>query len=135
MITPAERAEPRYCAGGSLMASLKHLLCCSLILATEAVLCSGTFARDQTPDVMPKPTGSISGRVMLGGSPAEGIPVVAVSGQTVNRRDAAPKSVMDSEGRFLLSELVPGQFQIWALTSGLIVEPGPLLSYWAPYFS
>ena len=116
------------------MASLKHLLCCSLILATEAILCSGAFARDQTPDVMPKPTGSISGRVTLGGSPAEGIPVVAVSGQTVNRRDAAARSVTDSEGRYRLSELLPGQYQIWAVTPGLIAEPGPLPRYGSPYF-
>jgi hypothetical protein len=114
------------------MASLKRLLCCSLILVTEAILCSGTFARDQTPDV--KPTGSISGRVTLGGSPAEGIPVVAVSGQTVNRRDAAARTVTDSEGRYRLPELPPGQYQIWAVTPGLIAEPGPLPRYGFPYF-
>src|SRR6185503_1654392 len=134
MITPSERAEPRYCAGGSLMAGLKHLLYYSLILATEAILCSGTFARDQTPDVKPKSTGSISGRVMLGGTPTEGIVVVAVSGQTVNRRDAAARSVTDSEGSYLLSELAPGQYQIWAVAPGLIAEPGPLPRYGFPYF-
>jgi len=116
------------------MASLKHLLCCSLILATEAILCSGSIARDQTPDVKPKPTGSISGRVTLGGSPAEGIPVVAVSGQSVNRRDAAARTVTDSDGRYRLPELVAGQYQIWAITPGLIAEPGPLPRYGFPYF-
>lgn len=116
------------------MASLKHLLCCSLILATEAILCSGSIARGQTPEVQPKPSGSISGRVTLGGSSAEGIPVVAVSGQTVNRRDAAARSVTDSEGRYRLSELLPGQYQIWAVTPGLIAEPGPLPRYGSPYF-
>ncbi|HEV8371498.1 MAG TPA: carboxypeptidase regulatory-like domain-containing protein [Pyrinomonadaceae bacterium] len=116
------------------MASLKRLMCCSLILATEALLCSGSIARDQTPDVKPKPTGSISGRVTLGGSPAEGIPVVAVSGQTVNRRDAAARTVTDSEGRYRLPELLPGQYQIWAVTPGLIAEPGPLPRYGFPYF-
>lgn len=116
------------------MASLKRLLCCSLILVTEAILCSGSIARGQTPDVKPKPTGSISGRVTLGGSAAEGISVVAVSGQTVNRRDAAARSVTDSEGRYRLSELLPGQYQIWAVTPGLIAEPGPLPRYGSPYF-
>ena len=116
------------------MASLKRLLCCSLILATEAILCSGSIARNQTPDVKPKPIGSISGRVTLGGSAAEGIPVVAVSGQTVNRRDAAARSVTDSEGHYRLSELPPGQYQIWAVTPGLIAEPGPLPRYGFPYF-
>src|SRR6267142_3893186 len=134
MITPAERAEPRYCAGGSLMASLKHLLCCSLILATEAILCSGSIVRGQTPAVKPNPTGSISGRVTLSGSAVEGVPVVAVSGQTVNRRDAAARSVTDSEGRYRLSELLPGQYQIWAGTPGLIAEPGPLPRSGSSYF-
>ena len=116
------------------MASLKHLLCCSLILATEAILCLGSIAQDQTTNVKPKPIGSISGRVTLGGSPAEGIAVVAVSGQTVNRRDAAARSVTDSEGRYRLSELVPGQYQIWAIAPGLIAEPGTLSRYGFPYF-
>jgi hypothetical protein len=116
------------------MASLKRLLCCSLILATEAILCSGSIALDQTPDVKPKAIGSISGRVTLGGSPAEGIPVVAVSGQTINRRDAAARTVTDSEGRYRLPELLPGQYQIWAVTPGLIAEPGPLPRYGFPYF-
>ena len=57
-------------------------LCCSQILATEAILCSAISARDQTSELKAKGTGSISGRVTLGGTPAEGIPVVAVSGQT-----------------------------------------------------
>jgi len=116
------------------MASLKRLMCCLLILATEALLCSGSIARDQTADLKPKPTGSISGRVTLGGSAAEGIPVVAVSGQTVNRRDAAARSVTDSEGRYRLSELLPGQYQIWAIAPGLIAEPGALPRYGSPYF-
>jgi hypothetical protein len=116
------------------MSSLKRLLCCSLILATEAILYSGSIARGQTPDVKPKPTGSISGRVTLGGSAAEGIPVVAVSGQTVNRRDAAARTVTDGEGRYRLSELPPGQYQIWAVTPGLIAEPGPFPRYGFPFY-
>jgi hypothetical protein len=71
MITPADGLNLGYRAGGSLMASLKHLLCCSLILATEAF-----FARDRSlaiklPMLSLGQLGSISGRVTLGGSPAE----------------------------------------------------------------
>ena len=80
------------CAGEISMASLKYLICCSLILATEAILCSASIVCGQTSAVKPNPTGSISGRVTLNGSAIEGIPVVAVSGQTVNRRDAAARS-------------------------------------------
>ena len=55
--------------------------------------------------------------------------MVAVSGQTINRRDAAARSVTDSEGHYRLSELPPGQYQIWAVTPGLIAEPGPVPRY------
>jgi hypothetical protein len=113
---------------------LKRLLCCSLILTTGAVRYSESIARGQTSEVKARPTGSISGRVTLGGSAAAGIPVVSVSGQTVNRRDAAARSVTDSEGRYRLPELAPGQYQIWAVTPGLIAEPGPFPRYGFPFY-
>jgi len=59
---------------------------------------------------------------------------VAVAGKTINRRDAAARSVTDGEGRYRFSELPPGQYQIWAVTPGLIAEPGPLPRYGSPYF-
>jgi hypothetical protein len=117
------------------MPCLKRLLCCSLILATAAFLFSASIARGQTAEVKPKPTGSINGRVTLGGSAAEGIPVVAVSGQSVNRRDAAARSITNTEGRYRLSDLPPGQYQIWAVTPGLIAEPGPYPRYGLPNFA
>jgi protocatechuate 3,4-dioxygenase beta subunit len=113
------------------MASLKYLTCCCLILAV-AILCSRSIVCGQTSDVKPTPTGSISGRVTLNGSAIEGIPVLAVSGQTINRRDAAARALTDSEGRYRLSELLPGQYQIWAVTPGLIAEPGSDLRYGFP---
>jgi hypothetical protein len=113
---------------------LKRLLCCPLILATTILAHSSWTAHGQTPDAKPKPTGSISGHVTLDGSAAEGIPVVAVSGQTVNRRDAAARSVTDSEGSYRLSGLPPGQYQIWAVTPGLIAEPGPFPRYGPTYY-
>lgn len=116
------------------MPGLTHLLWCSLILATTILSPFSSTAQGQLPDAKPRPTGLISGRVTLGGSAAEGIPVVAVSGQTVNRRDAAARSVTDSEGHYRLSELPPGQYQIWALTPGLIAEPGPYPRYGFPFY-
>jgi Carboxypeptidase regulatory-like domain len=116
------------------VASLKRLLYSFLILATATLLQSSSQTCGQTSDPKSKSTGSISGRVTLGGSAAEGIPVVAVSGQTVNRRDAAARFVTDSEGRYRLSGLAPGQYQIWAVAPGLIVEPGPSSRYGFPYY-
>ena len=115
------------------MPSLKRLLCCALILATEAILYSGSLARGQTPDVKPKPTGSISGHVMLDGKAASGMPVAAVAGASVNRRDAAAQAVTDNEGFFLLSGLAAGQYQVWTLTPGMIAEPTSSPNYF-PYY-
>ena len=115
------------------MPSLKRLLCCSLILATEAILYSGSLARGQTPDVKPKPTGSISGHVMIDGKAVSGIPVAAVAGITVNRRDASAQAVTDNEGFFLLSGLAAGQYQVWTLTPGMIAEPTSSPNYF-PYY-
>jgi hypothetical protein len=79
------------------------------------------------------PVGSISGRVMIEGKAAAGIPVAAVAGQSVNRRDAAARTVTDNEGRYLLNGLAPGQYQVWALTPGFIVEPSAYPNYF-PYY-
>jgi len=113
---------------------LTRLLCCSLILATTILTPFSSNVEGQLPDQKPGPTGSISGRVTLGGNAAEGIPVVAVSGQTVNRREAATRSFTDSEGHYRLAALPPGQYQIWAVTPGLVAEPGPFPRYGFPFY-
>ena len=88
-----------------------------------------SVATGQSADPKPKPNGSISGRVTLAGKAAAGIPVVAVSGDSVNRRDAAGRTVTDIEGRYQISGLAAGQYQVWTLTPGIIAEGGGF-----PYF-
>jgi protocatechuate 3,4-dioxygenase beta subunit len=82
------------------------------------------FANAQSANPKPKPTGSISGRVTIDGNPAAGIPVAAVLGESVNRRDATAKAITDVQGYYLISGLGPGQYQIWTLTPTMIAEPG-----------
>lgn len=94
-----------------------------------------TIANAQTSEVKAKPTGSISGHVTIGGKPADGIPVVAVAGETVNRRDAAGRTVTDSEGNYRLSGLGPGEYQVWSLSRALVAEPGAFPRYGFPYGS
>ena len=115
------------------MNSLTRLLCHGLI-ATIAILFQSLAAGAQSSDAKIKPIGSISGRVTIGGKAAEGIPVAAVAGESVNRRDAAARSVTDSEGHYQLSGLAPGQYQIWTLSPGLVAEPGPFPRYGFPYY-
>jgi len=88
------------------------------------LLCALTaVASAQTPDAKLKPTGSISGRVTLDGKPAVGIMVVAISGETVNRRDAAARARTDTDGRYRLAGLAAGQYQVWTLAPALIAPP------------
>jgi hypothetical protein len=88
-----------------------------------------TVANAQSAAPNPKPTGSISGRVTIDGNAAAGIPVAAVSGETVNRRNAAAKAVSDVQGYYLISGLGPGQYQIWTLTPSMIAEPDTSPTY------
>src|SRR5437763_14205663 len=115
------------------MTSLTRLRCHALI-ATTAILFQSFAANAQSSDAKTKAIGSISGRVTISGKAADGIPVAAVAGETVNRRDAAARSVTDSEGHYHLSGLAPGQYQIWTLSPGLIVEPGPFPRYGFPSY-
>jgi len=115
------------------MNSLTRLLCHALI-ATTAILFQSSAANARSSDAKIKAIGSISGRVTIGGKAAEGIPVAAVAGETINRRDAAARSVTDGEGHYHLSGLAPGQYQVWTLSPGMIAEPGPFPRYGFPYY-
>jgi len=90
--------------------------------ATLLILWS-TIASPQTTGAQPQPQGSISGQIIIDGKPAAGIPVAAIEGQTVNRRDARARAVSDVEGRYRLSGLPAGQYQLWTLTPALVAEP------------
>lgn len=90
-----------------------------------------TIANAQSANPKPKPNGSIAGRVTVDGKAAAGIPIAAVAGETVNRRDAAAKAVSDVEGYYLISGLGPGQYQIWTLTPSMIAEPGEAPLYFS----
>jgi hypothetical protein len=63
------------------------------------------IANAQPANAKPKPNGSISGRVTIDGKAAAGVPVAAVLGESVNRRDAAGRAVSDVQGYYLISGL------------------------------
>ncbi len=116
------------------MTSLTRLLCHALI-ATTAIVFTSFAASAQAPDAKTKATGSISGRVTIGGKAAEGIPVAAFGGENFDRRVAAAKAVTDSDGRYHLSGLAPGQYQIAPLTPNLTsAQQESFPNYGFPYF-
>src|SRR6184192_1129040 len=116
------------------MKSLTRLLCHALIAATAIVFASFTVSA-QAPDAKTKATGSISGRVTIGGKAAEGIPVAAFGGENFDRRVAAAKTVTDGDGRYHLSGLAPGQYQIAPLAPNLTAaQQDSFPGYGFPYF-
>jgi uncharacterized protein (DUF2141 family) len=100
------------------MASPKRLpLLLSIALAVP-VLCQ--ISKAQSPDAKVKPTGSISGRIMISGKPAAGIAVAVFSSEAgSNRRISAAQTTTDSEGHYRLPGLAAGQYQVTALAPNL----------------
>ena len=93
------------------------------------LLAANAPANAQGADSKPKPTGSISGRVLVDGNAAPGVPVAVVAGETVNRREAAGKAVTDVEGHYRVPGLAAGPYQVWTLTPGMLAEPTQFPSY------
>ncbi|PYS27684.1 MAG: hypothetical protein DMF75_19930 [Acidobacteria bacterium] len=54
---------------------------CRALIATTAIVFTSFAANAQAPDAKTKATGSISGRVTIGGKAAEGISVAAFGGE------------------------------------------------------
>jgi hypothetical protein len=112
----------------SIVASQRISLSRISMIGVLLLACT-TIASAQSPN--PKPNGSISGRVTIDGKAAAGIPVAAVAGETVNRRDASGKAVSDVEGYYLISGLAASQYQVWTLTPAMIAEPGTGPAYFS----
>jgi hypothetical protein len=83
-------------------------------------LCFGTNAFSQSRET--KPTGSISGQVMLGDQPASGVTVGLTKGrQPTPVNTPLTQAVTDSEGRFHLTNIAAGVYNIAPLAPGFIV--------------
>src|SRR3989442_255884 len=78
-----------------------------------------SFANAQVPDVKTKGTGSISGRVTVGGKPAPGILVTV----TTSNLRAVAQATTDAEGNFRVNGLSAGQFQIMPFTPTYVLPP------------
>jgi protocatechuate 3,4-dioxygenase beta subunit len=91
----------------------------ALVLTAAILFLISGQAQGQTSDAKPKGTGSISGRVTVGGKAAFGITVAAFGGDSYPRRSGA-KTVTDSEGRYRLFGLGPGTYQVQALAPTLV---------------
>src|SRR5438552_1283272 len=87
-------------------------------IVTVTLLCQ-SFANGQVPDVKPKDTGSISGRVTMGSKPAPGILVTV----TTSNQRAVAQATTDADGNFHVNGLSAGQFQIMPFTPTYVLPP------------
>jgi hypothetical protein len=101
------------------MTSPKRLGGFLLILTAVILFQSAESARGQSPDPKSKETGSISGRVTVGGKNASNIVIAAFGGDRTSRRPAS-QATTDSEGRYHLYGLAAAQYQVSPLTPNLV---------------
>ena len=101
------------------MTSPKRLFCFFLVLTAVILFQSPKSVRGQSPDPKSKGTGSISGRVTIGGKNAANIVMGAFANDRGNRRPAA-QATTDSEGRYHLYGLPPAQYQVAPMTANLV---------------
>lgn len=115
------------------MAGKRLSLRFALALMTVGLL-QGAAANAQRANPETKPSGSIAGRVTMRGKPVAGVSVVAIAGETYNRREAAGRAITDGEGFYRITQLPPGQYQVWALSPTSLPEP-PTVGDYSPYGS
>jgi len=84
--------------------------CCSALILTVVFSLSSRFIKGQGGAKAPLDNGSISGRVNIGDKPASGT-VVAAYGDNANRR-AAAQATADNDGRYVLSALAAGLYNV-----------------------
>ena len=100
------------------MSSLKSLAQTVVIIAAAMQLASPTAFSQ--PDQKPKGTASISGQVSVDGKPSAGIAIAAfTSDSAVRTRAPVAQSISDAEGRYRLTSLGAGQYQIATMAPNL----------------
>jgi Carboxypeptidase regulatory-like domain len=87
------------------------------VLSFVILLCVWTTGSAQ--DAKPRPTGSISGHIIINSKGAAGIEVGAIGGDNPNRRVPPAQTKTDSEGFYRLEGLAAGNYQVITFTPQL----------------
>src|ERR1044072_8016691 len=91
----------------------------TLIIVAAVIVCYPAYVAAQGGDQKTLPSGTISGRVTIGGKAATNVSVAAYSIENMNARRQPAKTVTDTEGRYRLMGLPPAQYQVLALSPEL----------------
>ncbi|HJZ81558.1 MAG TPA: carboxypeptidase regulatory-like domain-containing protein [Pyrinomonadaceae bacterium] len=105
------------------MARIKYWLSFRRLLFTSLLVISATSLSAQTPDVKPKPSGSISGRVTIGEKPAPGI-LIMVNG--MNSAMPAAQATSDADGNYRLAGLPAGQISVTPVAPVYVLPVNPM---------
>src|SRR2546423_1294114 len=96
----------------------RHAYSLAGVLITGVILFLCPLAKAQDP--RPRPTGSISGHVLINNKSAAGVEVAAMGGEVINRRIPAAQTKTDSEGYYHLEGLAAGNYQVTTLMPHLV---------------
>lgn len=103
------------------MTSQRRLLT-HLALTAAVLFPTDAISLAQTPDVKPRATASVAGRVMIGDKPAPGI-IVAVNG--INQQALLAQATSDTDGKYRINGLAPGQVTISTFTPTFVLPQSP----------
>src|SRR2546423_802960 len=96
----------------------RHVYSVARVLMTGVILSFCPITKAQDP--RPRPTGSISGHILINNKSAAGVEVGAMGGEGINRRVPAAQTKTDSEGYYHLEGLVGGNYQVTTFLPHLI---------------
>ena len=108
------------------MACIKRLFNLSMFFTIALVAASWLVINAQTPDSKSKATASIAGRVTIGDQPAPGVTVVVTN---INSPQMLiGQAVSDSEGKYRIAGLIPGQTSVSAVAPTYVMPVSPMFS-------
>src|SRR5262249_34881618 len=99
--------------------SSTHILC-RIVLSFALLLCFAVVALSQSATQKPA-TASVTGRITLGDQPMKGVTIMLLRDNQYPPGDYLQKVVTDDDGRYHLTGIAAGTYQVSAIAPGFVV--------------